>query len=136
MIYVAMIQNPKALTTCLITDAMPGGVGQTWFTICLITNCATVACYVIVGLFLKFKTGATSDATRRMFKSLVVITSMVFVGWAINACIQVCLRAIQAPPITYWYTGFYAGLPVNVACSCNYFVLFAFRFAKAKYDKI
>uniref|UniRef100_A0AC34FVG9 G-protein coupled receptors family 1 profile domain-containing protein n=1 Tax=Panagrolaimus sp. ES5 TaxID=591445 RepID=A0AC34FVG9_9BILA len=126
MIYVAMLQAPTTPTTCLITDAMPGGVGQTWFTICLITNCATVACYIIVGIFLKFKTSSASDATRRMFKSLAAITAMVFVGWAINACIQVSLRALQAAPITYWYTGFYAGLPVNVACSCNYFVLFAF----------
>ena len=55
-IYANMNLTPDTPTTCLIIDAMPGGIGQTWFTTCIIVNSATITCYAIVWIALKFKT--------------------------------------------------------------------------------
>lgn len=48
-------------TTCLIIDAMPGGIGQTWFSICLFTNVATVVSYGVVWAAIKIKTSKFKD---------------------------------------------------------------------------
>uniref|UniRef100_A0AC35F5Z4 G-protein coupled receptors family 1 profile domain-containing protein n=1 Tax=Panagrolaimus sp. PS1159 TaxID=55785 RepID=A0AC35F5Z4_9BILA len=51
---------------------------------------------------------------------------VVLVGWSINGLIQVYLRATGTDPISAWFIAAYAGLPVNIACSSNYFVLYYF----------
>ena len=56
----------------------------------------------------------------------MILGGTVFFGWAVNAVIQIVLRAWNVTPVDSWYIGLYAGLPVNAACAANYFVLYYF----------
>lgn len=59
-----------------------------------------------------------------MFKPLIIISLSIFFGWALNALIQIFLFWLNTTKIIHWFVGFYAGIPVNIASACNYYVIY------------
>uniref|UniRef100_A0A914P849 G-protein coupled receptors family 1 profile domain-containing protein n=1 Tax=Panagrolaimus davidi TaxID=227884 RepID=A0A914P849_9BILA len=118
------LKNPKEPSGCSIVDAMPSTPGNIWFYLCVILNILTVLCYVVVWLAIKFKSGV-SNSTKRVFKSLSLVTASVFFGWTINAVCRLTLTFLEVKLETFWFAGMYTGIFVNIACGLNYFILYA-----------
>ena len=116
-----MYFSPSA---CSIVDAMPATPGNIWFYLCVVLNILTVLCYVVVWLAIKFKSGVSSS-TKRVFKSLSLVTASVFFGWTINAVVRLTLTFLDVQLETFWFVGMYSGIFVNIALSLNYFILYA-----------
>ncbi|KAH7719655.1 Protein SRSX-30, partial [Aphelenchoides avenae] len=110
---------------CAIVDAMPQYVGDYFFMTVIVMCVLTVACYVTVGLILKLKAGA-NESTRKIFKSLVVISGVVVVGWMVNAVMRVALSALHTPMKILFNVGMYGGVFNMAACGCNALVLYMF----------
>ncbi|KAE9554005.1 hypothetical protein FO519_002765 [Halicephalobus sp. NKZ332] len=129
--------NFTSLKTCVIIntvpliglssgmfDAQPGYTGLLWFDICLVFNVLTIFCYIIVWIGLKINAAEISG--QKMIRSLSAITAVVFLGWAMNAGVNVVANFFNLTLVQAWYVGFYVGIMINIAVSSNYFVLFIF----------
>lgn len=123
--YIEMLKDPEKDTICLISDALSGYTGLLWFNLCFGLNVLTILCYIVVWIGLKVN--ATKVAGQKLIQSLSVITGVVFLGWAMNAAVNVVGSYLNLTPVQSWYVGFYVGIMVNIAVSCNYFVLLCFR---------
>ena len=103
---------------------MPSLPGSIWFYCCIALNILTVICYFIVYLAIKYKSGVSSS-TKRVFKSLSIITIVVFFGWTINAISRTTLTIMDMDLEHFWIIGMYTGCFVNAATGSNYFILYA-----------
>uniref|UniRef100_A0A7E4V192 G_PROTEIN_RECEP_F1_2 domain-containing protein n=1 Tax=Panagrellus redivivus TaxID=6233 RepID=A0A7E4V192_PANRE len=115
--------DPNQEIICLISDAMPGSSGSTWFLMSLITGAMTVVCYIAVWVMLRVKSSQKNSTTKRMFKSLFTLGLIVFCTWMVNGAGNMYLTWTGADPVTHWRVSYDIGVAVNVACSANYYVL-------------
>ncbi|CAD5228140.1 unnamed protein product [Bursaphelenchus okinawaensis] len=111
---------------CRIIDSFGGAAGAVWFRMCVILNLLDIFVYTAVWILIKKKAG-TSDAMRKVFKSLVVIMITVVVGWMLDAFVEAILLPYGNIPISHWY--YYEsvfGIFINLASASNVFVMYFF----------
>lgn len=66
----------------------------------------------------------------RIFKSLTLI--MIFVvGFYTVAAVMAHITGTMMAPIPGSFAAMYGGIVINLGCACNYFILFACRYALA-----
>ncbi|CAD5235258.1 unnamed protein product [Bursaphelenchus xylophilus] len=122
---------------CVIIDALGGEAQTFWFDLCITVNFLSVVIYTIVWITLKFKTG-TSDAMKKVFKSLLVMMCFVFFGWMMNAFVRSILLPYCGIPVSQWfYYSDYFGLCANIASTSNIFILYTFSAEyRATFEKL
>uniref|UniRef100_A0A7E4W5I2 G_PROTEIN_RECEP_F1_2 domain-containing protein n=1 Tax=Panagrellus redivivus TaxID=6233 RepID=A0A7E4W5I2_PANRE len=114
-VYDYAIKNAKAPSACSIVDAMPGFPGNFWFYMCIVYNAITMVSYLIVWIAIHMKAGVSSS-TKRVFKSLLAVTVVVFFGWTVNAISRLVLSNLDLEVEYFWIIGMYTGVFVNFAC--------------------
>uniref|UniRef100_A0A915D873 G-protein coupled receptors family 1 profile domain-containing protein n=1 Tax=Ditylenchus dipsaci TaxID=166011 RepID=A0A915D873_9BILA len=90
--YKVAVFIPDTEVTCTVSDLSQQSAGDTVFMIALILNFAAVVCYIIFAAILKLviKHNSTPDVkyTRTIFKSLMIIMIVDFIGWGSNSLYQ------------------------------------------------
>ncbi|KAH7687810.1 hypothetical protein AAVH_40637 [Aphelenchoides avenae] len=81
----------------------------------------SVACYVIIWLYVRFSLANVGADYGRLFRSLAVIALFVTGCFGVTYLIAVIYGDGENAPFVHLYNG----VVVNIGCSCNYFVLYA-----------
>lgn len=106
---------------------MGGYSSDVWFISCITLNFATIVCYIIVGILVKYKTNIYNP-TRKLFKAIVFIMITIFFGWTVNAVFRICIPYFNLSQRLAYILSIYFGSFVNIACAANYFILLKFSY--------
>ncbi|KAI1725224.1 serpentine type 7TM GPCR chemoreceptor srsx domain-containing protein [Ditylenchus destructor] len=89
-------------------------------------NCATVLCYICLWVVCRLKS-SVRETSKKVLKSLTVITAVVLMGWTINAVVlTVSGSIIKFDMAKMFFLELYFGINVLASCSANYLVLYRF----------
>nr|CAD2183375.1 unnamed protein product [Meloidogyne enterolobii] len=127
------ITIPKTQVICSISDCYQKDVGQLSFRNSLIIIGFSTLNYILIWILLKYRSDNTlankkgADYTQRIFKSLMVITSMVVAGWMLNAGSRFIMPLLSLNPLQTFYFSSILGWITNFVMACNAPVLYKFR---------
>ncbi|KAI1725194.1 serpentine type 7TM GPCR chemoreceptor srsx domain-containing protein [Ditylenchus destructor] len=99
---------------------------MTFFINIVIFNVATIGFYVTLWLVLKVRNNLR-DNSRRIIKSLVIISMVIFFGWTVCSCVQLLINMIFGiPEIASFFVELYFGVTVHGSLSINFLILYKF----------
>ncbi|KAI1711349.1 serpentine type 7TM GPCR chemoreceptor srsx domain-containing protein [Ditylenchus destructor] len=123
-IYTQIVQRASLQVICLLVEGMTKESLASMFNYQIAHNIITVLCYVGVWLCIRFKTKG-SQTSQRILKSLVTITTVLILGWTINAIVQtVIISTLKLSDDAAFFIEDYFGLGPTIVCSVNYFILY------------
>ncbi|CAK5091010.1 unnamed protein product [Meloidogyne enterolobii] len=126
------ITIPKTQVICSISDCYQKDVGQLSFRNSLIIIGFSTLNYILIWILLKYRSDNTlankkgANYTQRIFKSLMVITSMVVAGWMLNAGSRFIMPLLSLNPLQTFYFSSILGWITNFVMACNAPVLYKF----------
>nr|CAD2168820.1 unnamed protein product [Meloidogyne enterolobii] len=126
------ITIPKTQVICSISDCYQKDVGQLSFRNSLIIIGFSTLNYILIWILLKYRSDNTlankkgANYTQRIFKSLIVITSMVVAGWMLNAGSRFIMPLLSLNPLQTFYFSSILGWITNFVMACNALVLYKF----------
>lgn len=114
---------------------------MTFFANIVFFNTSTIGVYLAIWLLLKTKTSRmrlflceekgfldSQDNSRRIFKSLAIISMVIFSGWTVCSAFQLLLNIIfRVGEIPSFFVELYFGVTVHGSLSVNFFILYKFR---------
>uniref|UniRef100_A0A7E4UXJ5 G_PROTEIN_RECEP_F1_2 domain-containing protein n=1 Tax=Panagrellus redivivus TaxID=6233 RepID=A0A7E4UXJ5_PANRE len=101
---------PETKVICLIVNAMHGEPVFYWSIVSNAGFATAIIIYAIIGVFIRMKGVWT------------------LCSWMCGFCAQLIIKVVTLSPEMSFLIPLYAGIGINVSCSLNLFVLYAFSF--------
>ncbi|KAI1731298.1 serpentine type 7TM GPCR chemoreceptor srsx domain-containing protein [Ditylenchus destructor] len=91
-------------------------------------NLITLLCYFAIWIILKMRKNFRDTSMKKIVKSLIMISLVVFFGWTVCSSVQLIIGFVfHMPEIPFTFLNVYFGVTVHGSLSVNYVILYKFR---------
>ncbi|KAI1710969.1 serpentine type 7TM GPCR chemoreceptor srsx domain-containing protein [Ditylenchus destructor] len=119
---------PLCKVICMYTTCFLNEAGRLFFKSYIIFNGSTVVCYIILWILMrKIATETRLKETRRIFKSLFIIMTVVVLGWMLNGILELGMPYLTRSGEVNWFVTRIGAFSVSVASSINLPILYLFN---------
>ncbi|WKY08510.1 hypothetical protein Q1695_007775 [Nippostrongylus brasiliensis] len=131
VVWIVLERDPKKKVVCVITAPMIGAAYQFFLNSIMVINILIIISYAVFLCFVR-RVRINQDNMRHIYRSLIIISLSTVFGWFSTILIAFVGNVLHLQ-IDRIYVNLLAGLFVNCACACNFFVYYT---VSAEYRRI
>ncbi|KAI1718251.1 serpentine type 7TM GPCR chemoreceptor srsx domain-containing protein [Ditylenchus destructor] len=125
-IYKLAVAQPNRMVIPFIGEAEHDFL-MIFFANIVMFNLINLLCYFAIWIILKMRKNLRDTSMKKIVKSLIMISLVVFFGWTVCSSVQLVISFVfHVPEIPFTFLSVYFGVTVHGSLSVNYLILYKF----------